>query len=84
MKTIKLVVSTLFFFGAIHSATAAVEVSTDVGKQKIGVVSASGADTLDDLNQRLGQKADALGASSYRVISAGGENQLHGVADIYK
>ena len=52
--------------------------------EKVGTVSASGAMTLSGLNEELAQKAEQAGASSYRIIAAGGENQLHGVAEIYK
>lgn len=32
----------------------------------------------------MAQKAEAAGASSYRIVAAGGENQMHGTAIIYK
>jgi succinyl-CoA synthetase alpha subunit len=50
----------------------------------MGTVSASGATTLSDLHQELAQKADEAGAGAYRIVAAGGENQMHGVAVIYK
>lgn len=65
-------------------ALAAVQVESDSGLQKIGTVSASGATTLSGLHDELAQKADAAGAGSYRIVAAGGENQMHGVAVIYK
>ena len=54
------------------------------GKEKIGVVSASNALTLDELSDALSQKADKQGASAYKILSATGNNRLHGVAEIYK
>ncbi|WP_268628505.1 DUF1471 domain-containing protein, partial [Escherichia coli] len=36
------------------------------------------------LEKKLAAKADAQGASSYRIISAGGNNMLSGTAIIYK
>ncbi len=51
---------------------------------KIGVVSAGQATTLSSLEAQLAAKADAKGAGSYRIISAGGNNQMHGSAVIYK
>ncbi|VEI70304.1 Multiple stress resistance protein BhsA precursor [Serratia quinivorans] len=49
-----------------------------------GVVSAGHATTLSSLEAKLAAKAEALGASSYRIISAGGNNMLSGTAVIYK
>ena len=40
--------------------------------QKIGVVSVSGATNLS-----------ASGASSYRIVAAGGQNKLYGTAEIF-
>ena len=70
----------LFSAGAL----AATQVNSGSGMEKVGTVSASGAMTLSGLNEELAQKAEQAGASSYRIIAAGGENQLHGVAEIYK
>lgn len=52
--------------------------------EKIGTVSVSGAYSLDDLTEKLSQKAESEGASSMKVISAGGQNKIFGVAEIYK
>ncbi|MGQ8775417.1 multiple stress resistance protein BhsA [Serratia sp. NA_112.1] len=49
-----------------------------------GVVSAGHATTLSSLEAKLAAKAKAQGASSYRIISAGGNNMLSGTAVIYK
>lgn len=49
-----------------------------------GVVSAGHATTLRSLESKLAAKAEAQGASSYRIISAGGNNMLSGTAVIYK
>ncbi|EPF12868.1 MULTISPECIES: DUF1471 domain-containing protein [Cedecea] len=53
------------------------------GSQKLGTVSASGASNLDSLQHQLQQKAEQAGAKSIRIISAGGDNKLYGVAEIY-
>jgi multiple stress resistance protein BhsA len=53
-------------------------------KVKIGVVSAGGAATLDELVARLSAQADKQGATYFKVISTSGANKMHGVADIYK
>nr|WP_302882930.1 YdgH/BhsA/McbA-like domain containing protein [Pantoea cypripedii] len=51
--------------------------------QEKGVVSVSGASTLEELTQALARKAAAAGASDYRITSAGGKNKLYGTAVIY-
>jgi multiple stress resistance protein BhsA len=57
--------------------------SLRAGAQKIGVVSVSGASNLSTLENELASKAAASGASSYRIISAGGQNKLYGTAEIF-
>ena len=51
---------------------------------EVGVVSAGGATTLSSLEAKLAAKAEAQGASSYRIVAAGGNNMLLGNAVIYK
>ena len=51
---------------------------------EVGVVSAGAVTTLSSLEAKLAAIAAAQGASSYRIISAGGNNMLHGSAIIYK
>lgn len=55
-----------------------------LNSQKIGVVSASGATNLDQLQSELAAKAAEAGASSYQITSASGNNLMHGTAVIYK
>ena len=77
---------TLLFMGfiAVNAASAAQEINHADGKEKIGVVSASNAYTLDELSNSLSRKADEQGATSFKVLSTTGNNRLHGVAEIYK
>jgi multiple stress resistance protein BhsA len=84
MKSTVFFLSTLLSLFTINSAFSAQAISSDAGKVKIGVVSASGATTLDELVVKLANQADKEGASSFKVISATGNNKLHGVAEIYK
>ena len=52
---------------------AAVEVqSTPAGQHKIGTVSASAGTNLGSLEEQLAQKADEMGATSYRITSVTG------------
>lgn len=80
MKTIKYfaVVATL---AASFSSFAATTPAVD--SQKIGTVSVSGASNLDNLQAQLQEKAQQSGAKSIRIISAGGDNKLFGVAEMY-
>jgi multiple stress resistance protein BhsA len=49
------------------------------------MVSASthGSD-ITTLQNKLAAKAAQEGASSYRIVSAGGENHMYGTAELYK
>ena len=69
---------------SVNAASAAQEINHADGKEKIGVVSASNAYTLDDLSNALSRKADEQGATSFKILSTTGNNRLHGVAEIYK
>ncbi|RZN16800.1 MULTISPECIES: DUF1471 domain-containing protein [unclassified Escherichia] len=82
----KALLITALFMGFIsaNTASAAEEIHHADGKEKIGVVSASNALTLDELSNALSRKADEQGATSFKILSTTGNNRLHGVAEIYK
>ena len=63
---------------------AASEVTTDAGLTAMGSVSVAGVDTLHDVQHQLAKKAAQQGASSYKIISAGGDDKYFGVAELYK
>lgn len=80
-----LLITTLIMgFISVNTASAAQEINYADGKEKIGVVSASNAYTLDDLSNALSRKADEQGATSFKILSTTGNNRLHGVAEIYE
>lgn len=83
MKATKIVIVALSVLIS-YNTLAATPVNSTEGLTKIGSVSASGSTTLSGLEKKLAQKADDAGATSYKIISAGGENKLHGVAIIYQ
>lgn len=86
MKTL-LITTLLMGFISVNAASAAQEINHADGKEKIGVVSASNAYTLDDLSNALSRKADEQGARLFKkvgILSTTGNNRLHGVAEIYK
>ncbi|MCK6872504.1 multiple stress resistance protein BhsA [Enterobacter roggenkampii] len=86
------VLSSLSFasFAAVLSSLsfasfAAVQVqSTPVDQHKVGTISASAGTNLGSLEDQLAQKAQEMGAKSYRITSVTGPNTLHGTAVIYK
>lgn len=83
MKSL-LITTLVIGFISVNAASAAEEINHAGGKEKIGVVSASNANTLDDLSNMLSRKADEKGATSFKILSTTGNNRLHGVAEIYK
>jgi len=50
----------------------------------VGTISATAGTNLGSLEDQLAQKADAMGAKSFRITSVTGPNTLHGTAVIYK
>ncbi|MBC8952245.1 YdgH/BhsA/McbA-like domain containing protein [Xenorhabdus sp. PB62.4] len=83
MKNVKNIVAGLALCAVSFGSLAATEVQVAKG-DKIGVVSVTGAATLDSLTVELSKKADKAGAKYFRVVSANGQNKLNGVAEIYK
>ncbi|MCS4318338.1 multiple stress resistance protein BhsA [Serratia sp. BIGb0234] len=85
MKNIKFFATALLLTTASFASIAADQPANQpaAGAQKIGVVSVSGASNLSTLENELASKAAASGASSYRIISAGGQNKLYGTAEIF-
>ncbi|MGG5838658.1 MULTISPECIES: DUF1471 family protein YbiJ [Enterobacteriaceae] len=86
MKTIKYAVAALALTTLSFGAFAAQSVTPAQAHNmnKIGVVSAEGATTLDGLEAQLAEKASAAGASGYTITSANTNNKLSGTAVIYK
>jgi ABC-type phosphate transport system substrate-binding protein len=86
MKTIKYAVAAVALSALSFGAFAVEPVSSAQAQNmnKVGVVSADGATTLDGLEAKLAEKAAAAGASGYTITSANGNNKLSGTAVIYK
>ncbi|MDR0217621.1 MAG: DUF1471 domain-containing protein [Enterobacteriaceae bacterium] len=83
MRNTKFVVAALMLSAVSFASSAATEVKQPKG-EKMGIVSVTGADTLDGLTEQLSKKADKAGATYFRIVSAAGQNTLHGSAEIYK
>lgn len=86
MKTIKYAAAAIALSALSFGAFAAQSVTPTQAESmnKIGVVSAEGATTLDGLEAKLAAKADAAGATGYSITSANTNNKVSGTAVIYK
>ena len=86
MKTIKYAAAAIALSALSFGAFAAQSVTPAQAESmnKIGVVSAEGATTLDGLEAKLAAKADAAGATVYSITSANTNNKVSGTAVIYK
>ncbi|MCW6554587.1 DUF1471 domain-containing protein [Yersinia ruckeri] len=86
MKNIKYIATTLALAFVSFTSVAATDVKSQqsVSLNKIGVISASNAGTLTELENALATKAQASGAKTFQITSASGNNKLHGTAVIYQ
>lgn len=85
MKTINTLIAAAVLSSLSFATFAAVEVqSTPADQHKVGTVSASAGTNLGSLEDQLAQKAEEMGAKSFRITSVTGPNNLHGTAVIYK
>ncbi|MGX8942971.1 YdgH/BhsA/McbA-like domain containing protein [Symbiopectobacterium sp. Eva_TO] len=50
----------------------------------MGTVQVSGAETLSAFEAQVAAKAEAAGASSYKIVSVAGNDQLRGTEILYK
>jgi hypothetical protein len=70
-------------FGAF--AAQSVDENQAANMQAAGTITVSGvAGAPSDIRQALSEKADAKGATAYRVIEARNEGNFHATAEIYK
>ncbi|WP_369788691.1 DUF1471 domain-containing protein [Rouxiella sp. WC2420] len=85
MKILSMIFTALALATSSFSSLAATEViQAPTNAQKIGEVSATASNDLSNLERNLNAKAEEAGATSFRIISATGANQLHGTAELYK
>lgn len=76
-------VLSMLSFGAF--AAQSVDVNQAAKMQSAGTITVSGvAGAPSDIRQALSEKADAKGATAYRVIEARNEGNFHATAEIYK
>ena len=85
MKNVKTLFAAAVLSSLSFASFAAVEVqATPTGQQKVGTITATAGTNLGSLEDQLAEKADQMGASSFRITSVTGPNTLHGTAVIYK
>ncbi|NUU65170.1 DUF1471 domain-containing protein [Enterobacteriaceae bacterium BIT-l23] len=86
MKKLSLFSAVVTFIVCVPASFAATPLTNPETSQlrPAGTVSASGATHLGDLEDKLAEKAREEGATGYVITSAGGNNQMHGTATIYK
>ena len=86
MKNMKFAAAAIALSALSFGAFAAQPVTSAQAESmnKIGVVSADGATTLDGLEAKLAEKAAAAGATGYSITSAVGKDKMSGTAVIYK
>jgi multiple stress resistance protein BhsA len=85
MKTLSMIFAALALATASFSTLAATEViQAPLNAQKIGVVSATSSNDLSSLERNLNAKAEEAGATSFRIVSASGNNHLYGTAELYR
>lgn len=85
MKTINTLITAAVLSSLSFASFAAVEVqSTPADQHKVGTISANAGTNLGSLEDQLAQKAEQMGAKSFRITSVTGPNNLHGTAVIYK
>ncbi|HGM4959274.1 TPA: peroxide/acid stress response protein YhcN [Serratia liquefaciens] len=76
-------VLSMLSFGAF--AAQSVDANQATKMQSAGTITVSGvAGAPSDIRQALSEKADAKGATAYRVIEARNEGNFHATAEIYK
>ena len=85
---VKTTVATFGLLSALSFGVFAAEsVNADQAKnlQSVGVISVSGVGGSPmDIRQALNTKADAQGASAYRVVEAYNNGNWHATAELYK
>lgn len=84
MKNLNVFLSAILVLSSVPSAFSAELINNAAGKQKIGVVTASGELTLDETVAELSKKADQKGASAFKILALSGDNTTYGSAEIYK
>ncbi|WP_299996548.1 YdgH/BhsA/McbA-like domain containing protein [uncultured Cedecea sp.] len=85
MKKSSALFATVLLSSLSFASVAAVQVSeAPQNQQQIGIIGATTLSDLGSLEEKLGEKADRLGGTSFRITSAVGNHLLHGTAVVYQ
>ncbi|WP_436872964.1 multiple stress resistance protein BhsA [Kosakonia sacchari] len=85
MKNITALFTAAVLSSLSFASVAAVEVqSAPTGQQEVATVGVRANSNLDSVEDQLAQKADEMGAKSFRITSVTGSDNLHGTAVLYK
>ena len=85
MKNVKILIAAAVLSSLSFASFAAVEVqNAPAGQQEVAVIGASAGANLSSVEDQLAQKADEMGAKSFRITSVTGSDTLHGTAVLYK
>lgn len=85
MKNITALFTAAVLSSLSFASFAAVEVqAAPTGQQEVATVGVRANSNLTSVEDQLAQKADQLGAKSFRITSVTGSDNLHGTAVLYK
>ncbi|AMO49029.1 multiple stress resistance protein BhsA [Kosakonia oryzendophytica] len=85
MTNVKALFAAAVLSSLSFASMAAVEVqSAPAGQQEVATVGVTASTNLSSVEDKLAQKAEQMGAKSYRITSVTGSDKLHGTAVLYK
>lgn len=85
MKNITALVVAATLSSLSFASLAAVEVQTvPAGQQRMTSIGVTAGPNLASVEDQLAQKAEQMGAKSFRITSVSGPGNLHGTAVLYK
>ncbi|VYU62338.1 DUF1471 domain-containing protein [Metakosakonia massiliensis] len=85
MKNVKTLFAAAVLSSLSFASFAAVEVhSAPANQQQAGTIAVTADSNLSSVENQLAQKADEMGAKSFRITSVTGSDKLHGTAVLYK
>lgn len=85
MKNVKTLIAAAALSSLSFASFAAVEVQTaPADQQRMTSIGVTAGPNLASLEDQLAQKADEMGAKSFRITSVSGPGNLHGTAVLYK
>ncbi|MGG7448883.1 multiple stress resistance protein BhsA [Kosakonia oryzendophytica] len=85
MTNVKALFAAAVLSSLSFASMAAVEVqSAPAGQQEVATVGVTASTNLSSVEDKLAQKAEQMGAKSFRITSVTGSDNLHGTAVLYK